>query len=77
MSSIYSRRFWALAGERAARSAAHGFLLALGLSSTGPANLFLFDFEVGIGSALGGAVLSVLTSIIAGPVGPGDDPSLL
>ena len=61
---------WAVdAGERALKTAAQAVLLALGASDTGMGNFFEFDFGTAGGFALGGFVISVLTSIISAPIG--------
>lgn len=69
---MFTRAFWKKATERAAKSAAQAAVLVIGADQV---NAFAADWADVAGFALGGAVLSVLTSIITSGVGPGDDPS--
>jgi hypothetical protein len=75
MSTYASSTFWIDAGERALKTAAQSLVLAW--FASGPADLFTLDARTGLGAFLGGAVLSVLTSIISAPVGSDDSPSLV
>ena len=64
--------FWKAAAERAVKTAAQSALLVLGADQV---NAIAVDWpEVG-GFALGGAVLSMLTSLASGAFGPGEGPS--
>jgi hypothetical protein len=65
---MYSLTFWKDALERALKSAAQAVLLAWG-GGDAIANLFVMDFQLALGAALGGAALSLLTSIISAPIG--------
>jgi hypothetical protein len=71
----YGRNFWRQATERAVKTAAQAAALAgVGLSS----NVLDLDVWQALGAgALGGFVLSIVTSIATAPVGAGDDPSLV
>ncbi len=70
----YGRNFWRQATERAVKTAAQavvgGFLLDQ------PFDLFQLDAGRAAGVALGGFLLSIVTSIATAPVGPSDDPSV-
>lgn len=58
--TIYSLTFWKDAGERAAKSAAQAAVLALGGDVV---NVWSVDLQTVAGLGLGGAVLSLLTSV--------------
>ena len=60
MNTIYSLSFWKDAGERAAKSAAQAAVLALGGDAI---NVWNVDLQTVSGLGLGGAVLSLLTSV--------------
>ena len=70
---MFTRAFWKRATERATKSAAQAAVLALG----GAVSLDAMhaDWQTVGSFALGGAVLSYLTSVITSGVGPDDDPS--
>lgn len=71
--------FWRAAIERAVKSGAQGAGLAWFGSDAGLANLYGFDWQVGLGAAGGMALLSLLTSLGSGAVPAGDSrgmPSL-
>lgn len=61
MSALFTRQFWIEAADRAIKSAAQGVILGLGLGEG--LNAFEVDWQLGLGFAAGGAVLSLLTSI--------------
>lgn len=61
MSTLFTRAFWVEAADRAIKSAAHGVILGLGLGEG--LNAFAVDWQLALGFAAGGAVLSILTSI--------------
>jgi hypothetical protein len=66
--------FWRDTFERAIKTAVQSVLLAIA-GATG-ADLFTLDWQtIGI-AALGGAVLSVITSVGSLPFGPAGSPSL-
>lgn len=70
---MFTRKFWKKATERAVKTAGQAAILALG----GAASLDALhaDWETVGSFALGGAILSYLTSVITGPIGPDNDPS--
>ncbi|GAW54759.1 holin [Nocardioides sp. PD653] len=72
---MFTKKFWKRASERAVKSAAQAAVLALG----GAASLDAMhaDWETVGSFALGGAVLSYLTSVITSGTGPKDDPSVV
>lgn len=71
---MFTLTFWKLATERAAKTAAQAAVLVIGADQF---NAIAVDWpEVG-GFALGGAILSYLTSVISAPFGEGDDPSVV
>jgi hypothetical protein len=55
------------AAERAAKTAAQSVLLAIGAAEG--LSLFALDWRNIAGAAIGGAVLSLLTSIVSSPLG--------
>jgi hypothetical protein len=67
--AVFTKTFWFDALERGIKTAAQAVIVVLGLSETGPVNAFEFDWELGAGAALGGAVLSVLFSVASAPIG--------
>lgn len=76
---MFSKKFLVLAAERAAKTAAQSVLLALGGASAAPsvAAGYLTDWKTLVGLALGGGVLSLLTSVASTAVGDPADPSLV
>jgi hypothetical protein len=64
MRILMSRRFWADAFERAVKTAAQAALLVFGQDALG-FDAFSADWVSTAGFAVGGAVLSVLTSIVS------------
>lgn len=73
--TLFSRSFWADAGERALKSAAQA---AIGVGVVGDRVFSVLDADPAVlfGAAATGAVLSLLTSIASAPVG-GPDASLI
>lgn len=72
---MWTRSFWKKTAERAIKSAAQSAVLVVGADQV---DAFAIGWEQVGGFALGGAFLSVLTSLISsGLSGPGDDPSLV
>ena len=69
---MFSALFWKAAAERAAKTAAQSALLVIGADQV---NALAVDWPDVGGFALGGAVLSLLFSIVSSGVG-GDGPSL-
>ncbi len=75
---MFTRSFWVQAGERAVKSAAQMVIVAWGLdvaASTGAVDAFALDWRLGLGAAAGGAILSLLTSLLSAGVGPSGTPS--
>ncbi len=69
---MFTTKFWKRAAERAAKTAGQSAILAIGADQL---NALTADWETVAGFALGGAVLSVLTSLASLKIGPADDPS--
>jgi hypothetical protein len=67
--AVFTKTFAVDAIERGLKTAAQAVLLVWGLSESGPVNALELDWGLGCGAALGGAVVSVLTSIISAPIG--------
>lgn len=65
-------KFWRETTERAVKSAAQAALLVIGADQL---DVFAADWQNVAGFALGGAVLSVLTSLASFKLGPADSPS--
>lgn len=77
--TIWNLGFWKAAGERAVKTAAQAALLAImgsGALSAAEVDAFTVNWGAAVGFALGGAVLSVLTSIVSNRFGPYWGPSL-
>lgn len=72
MSRLFTRAFWADAAERAIKTAAQVAVLAIGQGVT--VDLFSADWRNVAGLALGGAALSLLSSIASARV-PGMSPA--
>jgi hypothetical protein len=60
MTAIFTRSFWAYAGERAIKTSAQTALAVIGVNSL---DLLSADWTGIVSAAIGGAVLSVLTSV--------------
>lgn len=75
MDSLWTASFWKAAIERAAKTAAQAVILSWTASTGGPGNLYHLDWKVALLAAGGGALLSVLTSIISIPAGSSGGPS--
>jgi len=67
--------FWNQVLERGVKTFAQSALLALGASKG--FNLFTLDWKNCLGFALGGMLLSVLTSVASVSIGPSGSPSLV
>jgi hypothetical protein len=65
VNTIYSLAFWKDAGERAVKSAAQAAVLALGGDAL---NAWSIDWQTTSGLGLGGAALSLLTSVASAGV---------
>jgi hypothetical protein len=60
---------WAVeTADRAIKSFAQAVILGAGASDAGPVNAFAYDWKLALGFGLGGAVLSVLTSMASGSI---------
>ena len=57
--------FWKDLGERAIKTGAQAIILGLGLAEG--FDLFAMDWKAALGLFLGGAFLSVLTSLVSAP----------
>lgn len=64
---MWTLSFWKETADRGIKSAAQAVLLGLGLGEG--LNAFTVDWRLALGFALGGAFLSVLTSVISAPFG--------
>ncbi len=73
---MFTPAFLVAALERALKSAAQVFLVALGTSETGPANLFELNVGNSVGFVASGFVISFVTSIVSYGVSEGGSPSL-
>jgi hypothetical protein len=67
--------FWKAALERAVKTAVQAVVLAIGAAQG--AALFALDWKNVVGAAVGGAAVSLLTSLISLPIGPADSPSVI
>ena len=72
---MWNETFWIDATERAVKTAAQAVILGLSLGEV--FNAFAVDWQLGAGFALGGFVLSILTSIASSRVGWKGSPSLI
>lgn len=70
---MFTRKFWKLATERAVKTGAQA--VVLGIGSAASFDAVHADWEYLGSMALGGAVLSYLTSLITAEAGPDNDPS--
>jgi hypothetical protein len=73
--SIWATRFWKQTIERMVKTAAQAPILAFSLGEG--FNAFDMDWQLAGGFALGGAIVSLLTSLASAPVGHPTDPSLV
>lgn len=75
--SVYTTfRFWIETAERALKTGAQTLLWAWGGADV-MLDLFALDWRIAVNAFAGGALLSMLTSIISAPVGKGAGPSLV
>ena len=72
---MWNKPFWINTAERAIKTAAQAVILGLGLGEG--FNAFAVDWQLGAGFALGGFILSALTSIASSRVGYKGSQSLL
>jgi len=78
---MFNKKFWIAASERAAKTFAQAAVLAIlgtGMmaASDVTVNAFTVDWLTVLGFAVGGAILSYLTSVISAPMGKNVGPSL-
>jgi hypothetical protein len=73
--TLLTKTFWKAAAERAVKTAAQALLLAIGAAQG--FDLFNLDWVNALGAAVGGALLSLLTSIGSAPFGTPGTPSLI
>lgn len=69
---MWTKNFWKQAAERALKSAAQA---AVGTFILDGFNALNADWKLAGGVALGGAILSVLTSVVTSAAGEPNDPS--
>ena len=72
---IFTRTFWLEALERSLKTVAQSLIIMF--TAAEGFNLFSVDWPTAGGFALGGAVLSILTSIASAPFGANNSPSLV
>ncbi len=72
---MFTVAFWRDAVERALKTAAQAVILGLGLGEG--FNAFDVDWQLALGFAIGGAVLSLLTSVASAPFGDSDGSASL
>lgn len=73
---MFTWRFWREAVERAVKSGAQGVLLVWGVGE-GFFDAFAMDWQLALSAAVGGALLSVVTSLATLKVGASDSPSAI
>jgi orotate phosphoribosyltransferase len=71
---MFTRTFWLSASERALKTGAQVLVVFLGADVV---NAFAVDYERAAGIALGGVVVSYLTSVVSAPAGDTGTPSLV
>lgn len=69
---MFTKKFWKKATERAVKTGAQAAVLVIGADHV---NALTASWTDVAGFALGGVVLSVLTSLASLKAGPDDDPS--
>jgi hypothetical protein len=74
--STFGRAFWRATLDRAVKTAAQ-VPLTTWVAGDVVMNVFSMDWTKVAGLALGGFIVSVLTSIASAPVGPVDSPSTI
>lgn len=72
---MWTIAYWKETADRAIKSAAQAVLLGLGLGEG--LNAFDIDWQLALGFALGGAFLSLLTSVISAKFGEKGTASLI
>lgn len=71
---MFTRRFWIESLERAAKSAAQA---VIGLYPLDKLDVLQADWRLALGVAGGGALLSLLMSVVSAPIGEPNDPSMV
>jgi hypothetical protein len=71
---MFTRQFWLSATERAVKTGAQVLVVFLGADVV---NAFAVDYQRAAGIALGGVVVSYLTSVVSAPAGEEGTPSLV
>ncbi len=71
---MFTWTFWRQALERAIKTLAQSAILAIG---AGEFNVFQLNWQTVGGFAVGGMMLSILTSLASLPAGPDGSPSLV
>ena len=74
MVAYSNKQFWKLTLERAIKTAAQTGIIFIGAEQM---NVIDFDWVTLGGFVLGGAFLSLLTSVASAPVGDDDSPSVV
>jgi hypothetical protein len=80
VSYLSTRVFWLATAERAVKTFAQALLAALTIAQTAGTlgvDVLNVNWATAVSLAIGAAILSVLTSVSSGPVGPVDSPSLV
>jgi hypothetical protein len=70
----FGRSFWGQAAERALKTAGQAYLLAIAGDAT---NVLQLHVKEALSAIVGGAVLSLVTSIATAGVGQPDSPSVV
>lgn len=73
---MFTIEFWKKAGERAVKTAAQSAIL-VGFAGSEAVDAFSVPWQSVIGCAVGGAVLSLLTSVASAPINEKGTPSLV
>lgn len=74
--TMFTKRFWLEASERAIKTLAQSFLSLTAADTV--FNVFTSDWQTVVGVSLGAALLSYATSIVSSNIGPRkDSPSLV
>ncbi len=74
-SYLQTGAFWAGASERAAKTVAQVVLALLTVDAA--TTVFTIDYRTAAGVAVTAGLVSILTSVVSGPVGPPGSPSLV
>ena len=74
---MYTKKFWKSAAERAAKTAAQVAILTLAVGDNIGFDVIDTNWGDVASMSVGGAILSLLTSVVSAPVGPKETPSLV